>query len=156
MCCCAVNAAFLLLQDKLYQEVNEVVGNSKITVGDIPKLSYTERVLCESMRILPPIPLLGRKVKEETKLGMYFSFSFSISYLGYLCKYITYFVLGSCTLPVGARVIISITALHNDPKIWKEPQKFDPDRFLPEEVARRPGVCCYIPFSYGFRSCIGT
>lgn len=54
----------------------------------------------------------------------------------------------------GMTVVTSLYALHHDDEYFPEPQKFIPERFLPEEVAKRPAMS-YIPFGEGPKICIG-
>lgn len=58
-------------------------------------------------------------------------------------------------IPKGCAVTASIIALHRDEKFWPDPLKFDPDRFLPEEVSKRHPFA-HMPFMIGTRDCIGN
>lgn len=55
----------------------------------------------------------------------------------------------------GCRVIIPSYAIHHDPKYYPEPFKFDPDKFLEENVKSRPGYT-FLSFGEGPRICIGN
>lgn len=57
-------------------------------------------------------------------------------------------------VPAGSILGITAVNIHRNDKYWPDPLKFDPDRFLPEEVAKRHPYS-YIPFSGGPRNCIG-
>ena len=63
-------------------------------------------------------------------------------------------VTGSVLIDKGSTVVIAPTSMHRDRKYFPEPEKFDPDRFLPENSLNRHPFC-YIPFSAGSRNCIG-
>ncbi|KAK3095368.1 hypothetical protein FSP39_013830 [Pinctada imbricata] len=83
----------------------------------------------EALRIFPPVPFFGRSLTEDCKIGKY-------------------------TVPKGSTVVIPPVSLHKDPRYFPDPEKFDPDRFLPENSRKRHPYA-YIPFSAGPRNCIG-
>ena len=51
-------------------------------------------------------------------------------------------------------VIIPIYTLHHDEKYWKDPEEFNPDRFLPGNKESIDPFT-YMPFGQGPRNCIG-
>lgn len=60
----------------------------------------------------------------------------------------------TCFIPKGTESVLSIFHTQRDPKLWPNPLKFDPDRFLPEETQKRHPYS-WFPFSAGPRNCIG-
>jgi cytochrome P450 len=63
--------------------------------------------------------------------------------------------LGGVTVPKGVDVTLSPHALHFDPRYHRDPDRFDPDRWLPERAATVPKGA-YLPFGMGGRQCIGN
>jgi cytochrome P450 len=62
--------------------------------------------------------------------------------------------IGGVELPARTICLISAYAQHRRADVWEAPDRFDPDRFLPEREAERPKGA-YLPFSAGPRCCIG-
>ena len=63
--------------------------------------------------------------------------------------------IGGERIKAGTMVFISQYLLHTLPDVWADPERFDPDRFLPENVAQRSRFA-YLPFGAGPRVCIGS
>ncbi|XP_063914438.1 cytochrome P450 4C1-like [Zophobas morio] len=119
------------IQERVYQELASVLPNieNSPTQEELNRLDYLERVVKEILRLVPTIPFIMRYADEDIKCDPY-------------------------VFPAGSNLVIPLVLLHRDPEVWPEPEKFDPDRFLPDEVGKRHR-CSYIPFSFGVRNCIG-
>lgn len=134
----AVTFTLLLLahnpeaQEKIFEEIQNVKGGEndrELTIDDFNKMDYLDRVLKESMRIYPPVPSISRVNTED-------------------------FEYDGVTHKKGTTLQIHIFDVHRDPEVFPDPEKFDPDRFLPENCIGRNNFA-YIAFSAGMRNCIG-
>ncbi|MCI4669832.1 MAG: cytochrome P450 [Bacteroidia bacterium] len=115
--------------EKVRQEVDQVIDGNEISYEDLSKLTYTQQVLEETIRLYPPIwgtnrvavdddEFKGIKIKKGTICGIY-----------------TY-------------------GIHPSEKLWEDPEAFNPDRFSRENKKGRH-TFAYIPFGGGPRFCIG-
>jgi cytochrome P450 len=118
------------VEAKLHAELEAVLGGRPPTVEDLGRLTYTRMVLDESMRLYPPAWAMGR---------------FSVNSD----------VIGGYELPAHQQVLVSPYVTHRHPEFWDDPEGFDPERFRPELVGRRPRYA-YFPFGGGPRRCIGN
>ncbi|XP_012539613.1 cytochrome P450 4C1 [Monomorium pharaonis] len=118
-------------QEKVHEELKEVFGDSEkpASMKELSQLKYLDRVIKETLRIFPSVPIISRKLEEDVKLDNY-------------------------TIPKGTEVILAIILTHRCSEVWPDPMKFDPDRFLPENSKHR-NPYAYVPFSAGPRNCIG-
>jgi cytochrome P450 len=118
------------VEARVHAEVDEVLRQSaRPSFDDVQRLRYTEMVLAESMRLYPPAWALGRLAVKETEIGGY-------------------------RIAPGALVLLSQYVTHRDGRFYAEPERFDPERWLPEARAARPQFS-YFPFGAGARRCIG-
>lgn len=111
----------------LFDELEGKLKGEAPTVEQLQQLPLLERVIKESMRLLPPVPWNGRVTSRTTELGSY-------------------------TLPAGTEVFVSIYQTHHMSELYPEPEVFNPDRW--EKIA--PNSFEYNPFSAGSRTCIGA
>lgn len=131
----------------MHEEVLDVLGPDRaVEYTDLPNLKYTEQFINETNRLFPIGPVIVRAHEGDLQIGkLYFFCSTSIP---------SHFILDDCILPAGSSSVLAIINTHRSEKYWPDPLKFDPDRFLPEEVAKRHPYS-FVPFAGGPRMCIG-
>ncbi|KAK7864374.1 hypothetical protein R5R35_010972 [Gryllus longicercus] len=119
------------VQERAFEEQAAIFGDStrQPSIADLAQMKYLERVIKESLRLYPSVPIIVRLLTEDVHTGGF-------------------------TLPAGCNVAMHIHHAHRNPKHFPNPEVFDPDNFLPERVQGRHPYA-YIPFSAGSRNCIG-
>lgn len=116
---------------KLYAEVDHLLAERAPEFADLPKLSYTQKVIKEAMRLYPPAWMLnGRHVYADTTLGGY-------------------------TLKRGTDIFIAPYVMHRLPRYYEDANEFRPERFTAEFEESLPRFA-YMPFGGGPRVCIGN
>jgi unspecific monooxygenase len=113
-------------QDELAAEVASAATNGML---DVERLKFTRAVVDETMRLYPPAFLIARAAAgPDTVAGM----------------------------PVRKNDVILIAPwlLHRHEKLWRDPNAFIPQRFMPP--APPPDRFAYLPFGVGARVCIGA
>jgi cytochrome P450 len=111
----------------LHDELHAALGGDAPSLEQLGRLPLLDRIVKESLRLMPPASLLVRR-------GM------------------APFTLGGFALPKGATVFLSPFITHRIPEHWDEPQAFRPERW--ERI--EPSPYAYLPFGAGPRMCIGT
>lgn len=115
--------------ERARREAEAVLGGEPATADAVARLDYTRRVVMESLRLYPPAWATARQAHADDEL----------------CGY---------RIPRGANVTLSPWLMHRHPGYWEAPDRFDPDRFLPERSESRPRGA-YFPFGAGGRRCVG-
>lgn len=64
-------------------------------------------------------------------------------------------VISGTFIPKGTHVGLTVYELHHNPKVWKDPDTFDPERFAPGAEADQISGTAWAPFGGGFRACAG-
>ncbi|MGI9336091.1 MAG: cytochrome P450, partial [Gammaproteobacteria bacterium] len=131
----ALSWAFYLLSQspqceaRLQQEVDRVLQGREPTYDDLSALPYARAVVDEALRLYPPVHVLSREAVQADSLG-------------------------GRAVPRGSMVVIAPWILHRHRKLWREPDRFWPERFLPEHAEERSQYS-YLPFGAGPRTCLG-
>ena len=116
-------------RERVAAEAAAATADGPPSAADVREMSYTDRVLNESMRLYPPVYTLFREPKLDVKLGGY-------------------------RIPEGSALMLSQWVIHRSSRWYDDPDRFDPDRWKPERRSRRPRFA-YFPFGGGPRHCIG-
>ncbi|HVK14448.1 MAG TPA: cytochrome P450 [Gemmataceae bacterium] len=118
------------VERRVLQDVDDL-GPGPITFADLPRLKYLEMVVKEAMRLYPATAFLfGREALEDLDLG------------GYRVRR-------------GSWIFISPYIVQRDPRLFPDPETFDPERFAPGR-ADRIVPYSYLVFGAGARTCIGN
>ncbi|EAT40232.1 AAEL008017-PA [Aedes aegypti] len=120
------------IQDRIVEEIDHIMGGDRDrfpTMKELNDMKYLECCIKEGLRLYPSVPLIARKLVEDVQIEDY-------------------------TIPAGTTAMIVVYQLHRDPAVFPNPDKFNPDNFLPENCRGRHPYA-YIPFSAGPRNCIG-
>jgi cytochrome P450 len=116
------------IEARFHREV-DALGRRLPRPDDLTNLPYTRMILAESMRLYPPAWAVGRRAINDFEAGGY-------------------------RIPARSMVLMSQYITHRDPRFHPNPERFDPERWLPEVAAARPKFS-YFPFGGGTRICIG-
>jgi len=118
------------VEARLHEELRTKLRGRAPAFSDLPALTYTEGVLKEALRLYPPAWSLARTVISDFDLRGY-------------------------TIPAGANVVMSQWIMHRDSRYFRDPERFDPHRWLDPAMQKLPRFA-YFPFGGGPRQCIGA
>ncbi len=121
-------------EEKLKLEIKETFNkDNEITFKEIEEMSFLDKVVRESMRIFPPVPLYLRNSSKSKVVK-----------------------LGKNRIPPNTPILISNYALHHSDVRWENPLEFNPERWTKDVITNNPyGSDYFFPFGRGPRACMG-
>ena len=115
---------------KAQNEIDTVIGTDRlIDESDVINLPYLRCIINETQRLYPVGPLLVPHESSED------------------C------IVSGYKIPSGTMLLVNQWAIHHDPNIWVDPERFDPERF--EGLEGTKDGFKFMPFGSGRRSCHG-
>jgi cytochrome P450 len=118
-------------QEAAAEEAVRVLGDRQPAVEDLDRLPLLQRIYHESLRLFPPGQALTREAISADKLPS-----------------------SGVEMDPKNNFVVPTYALHRDPALWPEPDRFDPERFTAENEAKRHPFA-FVPFARAARECIG-
>ncbi|KAJ3213665.1 hypothetical protein HK099_007243 [Clydaea vesicula] len=132
-----LNATFTILaehpdiQENIHKEATALFGNGLPSYDLLSSLHYTNAVIHEILRMYPPVAEIPKWSTKEQPLG-------------------------PVTIPENTIITIHTMALQRSPKLWENPEKFNPARFLNEDgTFNNKMENTLTVFSKGQRACLG-
>jgi unspecific monooxygenase len=117
------------VQDRIATEANSLDLSPDHATQALPHLTTTSAVVSETLRLYPPAFVIVRQAIAADRCG-------------------------DIEIPRGAVIMIAPWVLHRHHRLWRDPDAFDPSRFLPDATA--PPRFTYLPFGVGPRVCVGA
>lgn len=115
---------------KVQEEIDSVVGTRQPTIDDMKRMPYILQVIKEVLRLYPAAPMYVRDAVGEDEID-------------------------GLKVPAGGAILLSPYLTHRHTAFWPDPERFDPDRWLPGcEEERHPNA--WHPFAVGQRICLGN
>eukprot|EP00158_Paraphelidium_tribonemae_P007387 Partr_v1_DN28228_c2_g1_i1_m75687 putative cytochrome P450 len=118
------------IQQKLLQSFESILENGRLSnYDDFGQLEYASALILETLRLYPVVVNIPKVTATDVDIA-------------------------GCVTKKGMMIALHTVGLHRNPKYWKDPLQFRPERFMPEN---RDSIVAgsFIPFSDGSRSCIG-
>ncbi|MBM0238365.1 cytochrome P450 [Micromonospora sp. ATA32] len=115
--------------ERLYAEIDRVVGGEPVRREHLGQLTYTRMVLDELLRLYPIGWIIPRRAVAAD-------------------------VIDGVPVEAGATVVASPLITQRMAQFWDRPDEFDPDRFTPEQIRTRHRYAHY-PFGGGPHQCLG-
>ncbi|XP_067687706.1 cytochrome P450 3A8-like [Haliotis asinina] len=113
------------VQEKAYNEIKDMLGDEEPNYDNVGKLKYLDNVIIETLRLYPPVIALHRRASENIQIQ-------------------------GLTIYAGQTVFVPTIALQRDPKLFKDPHSFKPERH-----DEKSNPLSFLAFGYGPRNCIG-
>lgn len=117
------------IEKQLYEEIDTVLDGRPPEWADLSRLSLTDRIITETLRLYPPAWLFTRRTAADVELA-------------------------GVHLPEGSTVVFSPSAVQRFTGAYPQEAEFDPDRWLPERVSTLARHA-FVAFGTGARKCIG-
>ena len=113
------------VQSRLARELDEAIEDENLLLG------YAQSIYSEALRLYPPTWLFVRMAPEEVQLP------------------------SGRVIPARSRLFLCPFTSHRDPRVFRDPERFDPERFRPGPAMRARPRSSYFPFGGGRHICIG-
>ena len=117
------------MQNQLQVEIDRLLEGREPHFGDLSKLAAVENIFLETLRLYPPVWVMGRRALRDFSFGEYF-------------------------FPAESQITICPWLIHRDSRYFEQPEEFRPERWKDDARSKLPRIV-YMPFSSGTRGCFG-